>query len=787
MEILNVKNISKSYKSSQVLENISFSVNKGEFLSILGPSGCGKTTLLRILIGLQKPDCGTITLDKRDITQLEPSERRMGIVFQNYALFENMNVLKNVRYAMKFHPEFCDRSTERAMELIQLVGLEEHMQKYPAELSGGQQQRVAIARTLALQPSIVLFDEPMSALDVATRLSLRQQLKYIQEEMKMTMIYVTHDQEEAFTMSDRIMVMGNGMIHQLASPDEILKNPQDDYVSSFVIDNLKSKIEGLSKYIHWGGVEVQMKKPHHRVFETSTLTILFFFFVLTLILPLLKILVHLGRVDLKAVFSNAQVQTAIYNSVKVAVTATVLSVALAGIAAWCIIKTHVRWKSVFHILLILPMLIPSISHGTGLIILLGSNGILTKVLGVTKGIYGFWGIVLGSMMYAFPLAYLMFHDILKYENNMVYEAAEVLGIPKIRQISAITFPYLWKPAVGIIFATFTTVATDYGVPLTVGGGYKTLPVLMYEEVIGMLNFDKGSAFGAILLLPAVIAFAADSLFKKRLQGDSVLKPFLPVENKVRDICAYLLLFVISVCVITPILSFIPVALSVNYPLDKSFTLENISLVFGVKRGAEYLRNSLVIACLTSLIGVVIAFTTAYFTARIHRLGTIVLHLLSIVSLAVPGIVLGISYVLVFHGSFIYGTFAIMIFANIIHFFASPYLMIYNSMGKLNPNLEAAGATLHIDTFHLMRDVIIPQSKETLIEAFSYFFINSMITISAIAFLANRNTKPLSLMITEFDASQTLLAPTALVSLLILLINMLMKYMEYLIKHKLRNR
>ena len=114
-------------------------------------------------------------------------------------------------------------------------------------------------------------------------------------------------------------------------------------------------------------------------------------------------------------------------------------------------------------------------------------------------------------------------------------------------------------------------------------------------------------------------------------------------------------------------------------------------------------------------------------------------------------------------------------------------MIYNSMGKLNPNLEAAGATLHIDTFHLMRDVIIPQSKETLIEAFSYFFINSMITISAIAFLANRNTKPLSLMITEFDASQTLLAPTALVSLLILLINMLMKYMEYLIKHKLRNR
>lgn len=249
MEILNVRNISKSYENSQVLQNISFSVNEGEFLSILGPSGCGKTTLLRILIGLQKPDSGTITLNKRDVTNAEPSERKMGIVFQNYALFENMTVLKNVRYAMKFYPEFRKDASKYAMELIRLVGLEEHIHKYPAELSGGQQQRVAIARTLALQPSIVLFDEPMSALDMATRLALRQQLKDIQKEMGMTMIYVTHDQEEAFTMSDRIMVMGNGIIHQLAAPDLILENPQDDYVCSFVIDNLKSKIEALLKYI----------------------------------------------------------------------------------------------------------------------------------------------------------------------------------------------------------------------------------------------------------------------------------------------------------------------------------------------------------------------------------------------------------------------------------------------------------------------------------------------------------------------------------------------------------
>ena len=173
----------------------------------------------------------------------------MGIVFQNYALFENMTVLKNVEYAMKFRPELKSGARDRARELIDQVGLAEHMNKYPSELSGGQQQRVAIARTLAMKPDIILFDEPMSALDVATRLSLRRELKDIQKNSGTTMIYITHDQEEAFAMSDRIMVMGEARIHQLDTPDNILDAPADDYVREFVIDNLKAKIESLAKYM----------------------------------------------------------------------------------------------------------------------------------------------------------------------------------------------------------------------------------------------------------------------------------------------------------------------------------------------------------------------------------------------------------------------------------------------------------------------------------------------------------------------------------------------------------
>lgn len=249
MEILKVEGLTKRFGGHAALNCVGFSVEKGEFLSILGPSGCGKTTLLRILIGLLPADSGKILLEGNDITNASPDKRKMGIVFQNYALFENMTVSGNISYAMRFRPELKNIAKERTNELISQVGLTEHKNKYPSELSGGQQQRVAIARTLALSPDIILFDEPMSALDVATRLTMREELKEIQYRFGTTMIYITHDQEEAFSMSDRIMVMGEAEIHQIGTPDELLDSPADGYVKSFVIDNLRAKINSLSKFM----------------------------------------------------------------------------------------------------------------------------------------------------------------------------------------------------------------------------------------------------------------------------------------------------------------------------------------------------------------------------------------------------------------------------------------------------------------------------------------------------------------------------------------------------------
>lgn len=251
MEVLNekliVRDLYKNYDGKDVLKNISFTVQEGEFLSVLGPSGCGKTTLLRILIGLEQQSGGTILMDGKDISHVKPSERSMGIIFQNYALFPNMTVLGNVEYALKLRPDKKAKSKEIALQTLEAIGMKDQINKRPSQLSGGQQQRVAIARTLALNPNIILLDEPISALDVSMREVMKKELKDIQKRFHSTMIFITHEQEEAFYLSDRIMVMSEGTIEQIDTPQNIYHHPANPYIHDFVIAHLDSKLESLCK------------------------------------------------------------------------------------------------------------------------------------------------------------------------------------------------------------------------------------------------------------------------------------------------------------------------------------------------------------------------------------------------------------------------------------------------------------------------------------------------------------------------------------------------------------
>lgn len=253
MEILNsnlkliVKDLYKNFDGKDVLNHISFDVKPGEFLSVLGPSGCGKTTLLRILIGLEKQNSGEIILEGKEISNLSPEKRGMGIVFQNYALFPNMTVLGNVEYALKLHQETAGDAREIAKRTLDLIGMSDQLDKKPKQLSGGQQQRVAIARTLALNPNVILLDEPISALDVSMREVMKRELKDIQKKFQATMIFITHEQEEAFYLSDRIMIMSEGNIEQLDTPRNIYDHPANDYVRDFVVAHLDQKYESLLK------------------------------------------------------------------------------------------------------------------------------------------------------------------------------------------------------------------------------------------------------------------------------------------------------------------------------------------------------------------------------------------------------------------------------------------------------------------------------------------------------------------------------------------------------------
>lgn len=231
---LEVNQLHKSYGDTKVFEGIEFGIRKGELVTLLGPSGCGKSTLLRALAGLTPVDGGQVRVAGEDITWQEPQKRGIGMVFQSYALFPNMTVWDNVAFGLKMKPQpgrDLAASVQEALELVELTGFE---RRYPAELSGGQRQRVALARALVVQPRILLLDEPLSALDARIRRSLRQQIRAIQQRLELTTIFVTHDQEEALTLSDRIFLMNKGSIVQSGTPEQIYTRPASEFVAGFI-------------------------------------------------------------------------------------------------------------------------------------------------------------------------------------------------------------------------------------------------------------------------------------------------------------------------------------------------------------------------------------------------------------------------------------------------------------------------------------------------------------------------------------------------------------------------
>ena len=245
---LELRNLKKSFSQEEyVLQGINLQIKQGEFVTLLGASGCGKTTTLRIIAGLEQPDSGSVWLEGKDVTGLEPNQRDVNTVFQNYALFPHMNVADNIGYGLKIRKVPRPEIKKKLKEMLELVQLEGFEKRKPSELSGGQKQRVAIARALANNPRVLLLDEPLGALDLQLRRTMQLELKRLQKKLGITFIYITHDQEEAINMSDRIVVMNQGRFEQIGTPDEIYNHPETSYVATFVgnANIIKGELVGL--------------------------------------------------------------------------------------------------------------------------------------------------------------------------------------------------------------------------------------------------------------------------------------------------------------------------------------------------------------------------------------------------------------------------------------------------------------------------------------------------------------------------------------------------------------
>lgn len=261
---LRLVDLTKTFGELVAVNNVSLDIAEGEFICLLGPSGCGKTTILRMIAGLEQQNAGQIFQAGKDISRLPPRDRDFGIVFQSYALFPNLTVAQNIAYGLENRREPKKAIAERVAELLELIGLPTVGKKYPSQLSGGQQQRIALARALATSPSLLLLDEPLSALDARVRVSLRIEIKHLQRRLGLTTVFVTHDQEEALVMADRIVVMSQGVIEQAGRPEEIYRTPATPFVADFVgvMNFLPAQAGADPMHIQCGSVAFEVTEPH---------------------------------------------------------------------------------------------------------------------------------------------------------------------------------------------------------------------------------------------------------------------------------------------------------------------------------------------------------------------------------------------------------------------------------------------------------------------------------------------------------------------------------------------
>lgn len=495
------------------------------------------------------------------------------------------------------------------------------------------------------------------------------------------------------------------------------------------------------------------------------------------ILPLITLAFNVNGNDWEYILKDKSFWESIKNSLIYTSVAAVITTVLALVSAYLLETASLRKKNVYVIFLTLGMLVPTISVGLGLRVLFGTNGFLDLLFGLNIEVRGFAGLIIGSVMTSFPATFLILYDALHYEDKGPYDAASIMGIKRFSTFFRLTIPYLRIALISAFFACFTLIFSDYGMPMEIAGKVKTLPMYLYDQFMSSFQYGRGSIAGFVLLVPAVVSFIFDLIFKDQ----SVSEKHARLVETEKDFNRVAVVVIVFICLVlfTPQLAFISLSLTKSFPNDLSFTLEHIVSIFSNTYGVgltAYIINSLKLALLTAGIGTSFAYFLGYLSVRkTGRMGKSI-DLLALSTIAVPGIVLGIGFISLFkgtNGSF-YGTILILVVVNIFHFLGSPYLLAKNCLSKINSDYEVIGETLGISKRKIVTHVLIPNSVSTLIEMFSYFFLNSMITISAVAFLCTYDNQPLSILITSYEKSSNY-EMQSVISLIILFLNVVARF------------
>ncbi|CAM4219303.1 iron ABC transporter permease [Bacillus manliponensis] len=455
-----------------------------------------------------------------------------------------------------------------------------------------------------------------------------------------------------------------------------------------------------------------------------------------------------------AILSNKELLEAMGNSIKISTITAVITTTLAFVLAYSIHCTRIYkpLKRAIKIGILIPMLLPTITFGFAIIYSFGNQGIITKLFGQSLfNIYGFNGLLIGYVIYTLPAAFLLINNSFKYIDKKFIVVSKLMGDGTIRSF----FNTIVRPLIGTLggafVLSFILSFTDFGIPASVGGTYSVVATQLYQVMLGSIpNFNHGAVIAVLMLVPVIFGvLLLNYLEKLNFHYDKFSEAEL-TEHKVRDISfgsislAVLIgmFSVFAVMFIAPFLS--------SFPYDFSFTLKHFISTFQSSDLIAVYQNSLWIAVLTAIFGTCIAFCAAILNVRTPLKGKGSIDVISMLTNTVPGMVLGLSYLLLFNGSSLKGTFTIIILCNIVHFFTTPYLMAKNSLSKMNPTWETTGELLGDSWIKTVYRVILPNSASTVIEMFSYYFINSMVTISGIIFLVTAQTSVVASKIKELQ-------------------------------------